>query len=47
MEENGRLVVLTVAVAAGHELERLDLAVDPLCGRVGDPVLEVGWAGAA
>ena len=42
MEVDRRLEVLDVAEAAGHALDRLDLAVEPLAHRVGDRMLVVG-----
>ncbi len=33
------------SVAAGHQVERLDHAVDPLAGYIGDPVLGVSSLG--
>jgi hypothetical protein len=41
MEEYGRLVVREVPVPAGHQRERLNLAIDPLAIGDGDPMLEV------
>ena len=42
MEVDRLAVMLSVPVPAGHQLEGLDLAVDPLRRRVGDAVFEVG-----
>jgi len=41
MEVDRRLVVLSVAVSACHQLDRLDLAVDAFRCGVGDTVCEV------
>ena len=42
MEVDRGLVMRPVPVATCHELDHLDLAVDPLGRHIGDPVPEVG-----